>query len=190
MTEHKFNGEQRRLEVIDRWKAALHVASTNYEQARWEFADLLHYGYTQLEIGYDELEELTDTCRGSLYNKISMVNHFPRERRRWALSWSHYAAVQALPEDYQETILDTAAEMHMGSRAVRDIAQQTLRLMAAAESHSAVKSDPLPADVPTRYTFESELTLEGEYGVRLVADKVLASVLMGRRVKVTMEVIG
>lgn len=102
----------------------------------FHLGDLLLYGETRWgERAYQYADKAGYSAK-TLQNAAYVAQAIPPTRRRDVLSFGHHAAVAALPEADQESILDGAASSMYGSQPltvsdVRDLAHVARRTVAA-----------------------------------------------------------
>jgi hypothetical protein len=73
---------------------------------QWWLGDWLRYGTTKWGEKYADAARITGYDARSLANMASLAAAFQLSRRRDNLTWSHHAAVVALPVEAQEAWLD------------------------------------------------------------------------------------
>jgi hypothetical protein len=77
---------------------------------QWWLGDWLRYGSAKWGERYSAAARITGYDPRSLANVASLASTFPLSRRRDNLTWSHHAAVAALPVEDQDRWLDRAEE--------------------------------------------------------------------------------
>lgn len=118
---------------------------------QWAVGDWINYGEEHYPDRYAQAEDETKYAYGTLRNYASIAARVDCHTRVTGLSWSHHAAVAALPQEQQTEVLAMAKTERLSRDDIKPIVQEKL-------------GKP-PAPKVERATFEAEYTFE--YGIKL-----------------------
>jgi hypothetical protein len=108
---------------------------------QWWLGDWLRYGKSRWGKRYVEAARITGYDVRTLANIASVVSAFELSRRRDNLSWSHHAAVAALPLEKQEFWLDRAVAEGFSVADLRTELRSHERTALGPPSERASKSE-------------------------------------------------
>jgi hypothetical protein len=114
---------------------------------QWAVAKWVLWGEGRYGERYAQAVHETGLAEQTVLNILSVYRAFPDSRQREALSWSHHAALTALPAAEQDRLLDLAEKEALSVTALR-------REAAGARPHPSVRgfasstNDAGPLDAP------------------------------------------
>lgn len=112
------------------WAESLSELGDMGLRAQWGMGDAIIEAEHRWGEIYAQAIQATKYSEGTLRNRVSICRAFPRERRKWVLSQSHYAAVLCLRArpDLQNELLALAERQELDRETLRDLAKASKRL--------------------------------------------------------------
>lgn len=155
LTADRFGVEIRGRVDFEDWVELFNELLDDKERAAWGIGDMIRYAEETNAFGDDYASVLSGgrMSPGGLANRVSICRRFPRDKRLWNLSISHYEAVRTLTDDKAFALLEQAEAMDMDRDALREEVkrvkgQETPAVFAVDLAWDAARGVFVPAVAP------------------------------------------
>jgi hypothetical protein len=124
---------------MEEWQRVGQRITAVADSSAWWLGDWLIYGRQRYPDRYRQAVKETTLDYQTLRNYAWVAGKIPQSRRRFALSFQHYAEVATLPEEEQDEWLGQAEMFNWSRRTLREKLQAGRRELATAADAAVVR---------------------------------------------------